>query len=241
MERKENGHVNDEREHDLNALAAHLEGRLEGEERQRTIDHLSRCLQCRETAALLSRSRQELAEKSGAPSVHRGMVTTARPWWVGLAAAAVVGTAVAVRVLSTASPDAGPKTSPSASPHREPASVAKASDPPTPSPAEVTRTPPPSPPMNPPVLDEGLLARRGGVKRVAGKAFRPVGGEWIDMSYEPTAGLPEVAIGGPDERRRILSRLPALAPYFALGDRVVVVFEGTVYRLRAGSGPDAPN
>ena len=54
-----------------------------------------------------------------------------------------------------------------------------------------------------------------------------------------TAGLPEVDIGGPDERRRILSRLPALAPYFALGDRVVVVFEGTVYRLRAGSG--APN
>ena len=100
MERKENGHVNDEREHDLNALAAHLEGRLEGEERQRTIDHLSRCLQCRETAALLSRAQSALAEESGAPSVHRGMVTTARPWWLGLAAAAVVGTAVAVRVLS---------------------------------------------------------------------------------------------------------------------------------------------
>jgi hypothetical protein len=83
-----------------------------------------------------------------------------------------------------------------------------------------------------PVLDEGLLARRGGVRRVAGKAFRPVGGEWVDMSYERTAGLPEVEIGGPDERGRILSRLPALAPYFALGDRVVVVFEGTVYRLR---------
>jgi hypothetical protein len=75
------------------------------------------------------------------------------------------------------------------------------------------------------------------VKRVAGKAFRPVGREWVDMSYEPAAGLPEVDIGGPDERRRILSRLPALAPYFALGDRVVVVFEGTVYHLRTGGAP----
>ena len=221
MERKEYGHVNDDHEHDLNALAAHLEGRLEGEERQRTIDHLSRCLQCRETAALLSRSQPALAEKSGDPSVDRGMARTARPWWLGLAAAAVVGTAVAVRVLS-----------PSSSPHREPASVATAADSPKSPPVEAARTPSPSAPVSRPVLDEGLLARRGGVKRVAGKAFRPVGGEWVDMSYEPTAGLPEVDIGGPDERRRILSRVPALAPYFALGDRVVVVFEGTVYRLR---------
>ena len=122
----------------------------------------------------------------------------------------------------------------SPSPHREPASVAKASDPPTAPPVEVAPTPSPSARVSGPVLDEGLLARRGGVKRVAGKAFRLVGGEWIDMSYEPMAGLPEVDIGGPDERRRILSRLPALAPYFALGERVVVVFEGTVYRLRTG-------
>jgi hypothetical protein len=232
VEGKEDGHVNDEREHDLNALAAHLEGRLEGEERQRTIDHLSRCLQCRETAALLSRSRPDLVEKSGDPSEHRGVVTAARPWWLGLAAAAVVGTAVAVRVLSTASPDGGPKMSPPSSPPREPASIAKSADPPTPHPAEIAHTPPPSPHVSRPALDEGLLARRGGVKRVAGKAFRAVGGEWVDVSYEPTAGLPEVEIGGPDQRRRILSRLPALAPYFALGDRVVVVFEDTVYRLR---------
>jgi hypothetical protein len=237
VERKENGHVTDEHEHDLNALAAHLEGRLEGEERRRTIDHLSTCLQCRETAAMLSRSQPALAEKSGDPSVPDERVTTARPWWLGLAAAAVVGTAVAVRVLSTASPDAGPKMSPSSFPPGGPASVAKAADPPTPPPADGARLPSPSARVSGPVLDEGLLARRGGVKRVAGKAFRPVGGEWIDMSYEPTAGLPEVDIGGPDERGRILSRLPALAPYFALGDRVVVVFEGTVYHLRTGGAP----
>jgi len=229
--------VSDEREHDLNALAAHLEGRLEGEERQRTIDHLSRCLQCRETAALLSRARPALAE-SGDPAAPRGLVTTARPWWLGLAAAAIVGTAVAVRVLSTTSPDGSPQASPS-SPPREPASVAKGADP-TPSPAEVARTPPPSPGSRT-VIDDSLLARRGGVKRVAGKAFRPVAGEWVDMSYEPAAGLPEVDIAGPEQRRRILARLPALAPYFALGDRVVVVFEGTVYRLRAGgAGRDGP-
>jgi hypothetical protein len=232
VERKEIGHVNDEREHDLNALAAHLEGRLEGEERQKTIDHLSRCLQCRETAALLSRAQPALAEGSAAPFVRRGKVTAARSWWLGLAAAAVVGTTVAVRVVSTPAPDAGPRMSP-------PASIAKPAEPPTPAPAEVGRTPPPTAPAGRSVIDEGLLARRGGVRRVAGKSFRPVGGEWVDVSYEPTAGLPEVDIAGPDQRRGILSRLPALAPYFALGDRVVVVFEGTVYRLRAG--PSVPN
>jgi len=228
VERKEIGHVNDEQEHDLNALAAHLEGRLEGEERQRTIDHLSRCLQCRETAALLSRAQSALAEESAAPFPRRGRVTAPRSWWLGVAAAAVVGTAVAFRVVSTPAPDGGPRMSP-------PASIAKPADPPTPAPAEVARTPPPTAPASRSVIDESLLARRGGLRRVAGKSFRSVAGEWVDVSYEATAGLPEVDVAGPDQRRGILSRLPALAPYFALGDRVVVVFEGTVYRWRAGA------
>ena len=235
MSGKKNPDVNDEPEHDLGALAAHLEGRLEGEERQRTIDHLSQCLQCRETMALLSRSWPDLAERRAGHSVGRGVVTTARPWWIGVAAAAVVGTAVAVRVLAPPAPGAEPTTSLASSPNRPPTAVAKAADPPAPSPAEVARTPP-SARASRPVLDEGILQRRGGMKHVAGKTFRRVGDEWVDVSFEPTAGLPVVGIAGPDERRRILARLPALAPYFALGDRVIVVFEGTVYRLSADAG-----
>jgi hypothetical protein len=39
-------------------------------------------------------------------------------------------------------------------------------------------------------------------------------------------------VNGPDQRSSLLSRLPALAPYAALGERVLVVYEGTVYRFR---------
>jgi hypothetical protein len=41
-----------------------------------------------------------------------------------------------------------------------------------------------------------------------------------------------VEVEGPAQRELILARLPRLVPYLALGDRVVVVFEGTVYRSR---------
>lgn len=210
--------MNEEREHDLNALAAHLEGRLEGEERQRTIDHLSTCLECRETAALLARSWDAVGVQPGDRAVRRPVSVMAHRWWLGLAAAAVVGTAAAVRLLPTALPVVDPvSTQPSA-----PAS----------SPAEVPRTMPPSAPPSATALDESLLPTRGGAKRIADKTFRLVRGEWIDVSFEPAAGLPVVDVTGPDERRRMLARLPGLAPYLALGDRVVVVFEGRLYRVQ---------
>jgi len=81
-------------------------------------------------------------------------------------------------------------------------------------------------------LDPGLLVTRGGGRRVAGKTFRLAAGEWVDASFDPAAGLPISDVNGPDQRSSLLARLPALAPYAALGERVLVVFEGTVYRFR---------
>lgn len=197
-------------EPDLNALGAHLEGRLEGEERQRTIDHLSTCLECRETAARLSRSWGSVRAREGP-----------RLWWLGIAAAALLGTAVAVRILPVPAPTSEPSVPPAS-----PSSAA------VPSPADTPRTPS-SPGPAATAIDESLLVKRGGLRRIGGKAFRLVGGEWVDERFDPAAGLPSVEVTGPDQRRQILARLPGLAPYLALGDRVVVVFEGTVYRVRA--------
>jgi hypothetical protein len=215
VEGGEDGDVS-EGPHDLNALAAHLEGRPEGDERRRTIEHLSVCLECRETAAMLSRSWTSLRAQDRSPA--------ARLWWLGVAAAAVLGTAVAVQLL----PIAPPVASPSA-----PAVSASPSPPlAVPSPRDTPRASPSARGAGS-VIDESLLATRGGSKRVAGKTFRLVRGEWVDSGFDPAAGLPVVEVIGPEERRQILVRLPGLAPYLALGDRVVVVFEGTVYRSRA--------
>lgn len=67
---------------------------------------------------------------------------------------------------------------------------------------------------------------------VNGKMFRLVAGEWIDSAYDPVALLPVQDIAGPDARTSLLERMPSLAQYAALGPRVIVVFEGVVYRFR---------
>ena len=65
-----------------------------------------------------------------------------------------------------------------------------------------------------------------------GKTFRLVAGEWIDSAYDPPALLPVRDLVGPDARTDVLARIPALAPYAALGANVTVVHEGVVYRFR---------
>jgi hypothetical protein len=66
---------------------------------------------------------------------------------------------------------------------------------------------------------------------VAGKTFRLVFGEWVDADFDSAALLPELSVSTPEERSALLARIPALAPYAALGERVRVVHEGAVYRF----------
>jgi hypothetical protein len=40
-----------------------------------------------------------------------------------------------------------------------------------------------------------------------------------------------VAVVGADQRRELLSRVPALARFASIGDRVLVVYESKVYRF----------
>ena len=51
-------------------------------------------------------------------------------------------------------------------------------------------------------------------------------------SSKPNRSLPEtVLVFGSDEYFALLKQYPKLGSYFSLGERVVVVFEGRVYRV----------
>jgi Ca-activated chloride channel family protein len=77
-------------------------------------------------------------------------------------------------------------------------------------------------------------ARSDAVRRVAGKTFYLVDGVWTDSEFKTESRLPETAITfGSDEYFALLKQNPKLGSYFSLGERVVVVFEGRVYRVNA--------
>ena len=76
--------------------------------------------------------------------------------------------------------------------------------------------------------------RSKAVRRVAEKTFYLVDGVWTDSEFKADARLPETALTfGSDEYFALLKQNPKLASYFALGERVVVVLEGRVYKVNA--------
>jgi hypothetical protein len=81
------------------------------------------------------------------------------------------------------------------------------------------------------VTEDELLTKRSAGRVVAGKTFRMAAGEWVDAAFDPTLGMQTVTIRGSEARSDLLIRIPGLAPFTELGDRVVVVWEGTVYRF----------
>jgi Ca-activated chloride channel family protein len=78
--------------------------------------------------------------------------------------------------------------------------------------------------------------RSGAVKRAAGKTFYLIDEVWTDSEFKAETGLPATTLSfGSDEYFALLKQHPKLADYFALGERVVVVFEGRVYRVNAAT------
>jgi Ca-activated chloride channel homolog len=74
--------------------------------------------------------------------------------------------------------------------------------------------------------------RTDAVQRVEGKTFYLIEGVWTDSEFKADAKLPETVLKfGSDEYFALLKQYPKLASYFALSERVVVVFEGRVYRV----------
>jgi hypothetical protein len=57
-------------------------------------------------------------------------------------------------------------------------------------------------------------------------------GVWVDSEFKADAKLPETTLEfGGDEYFALIKREPQLARFFALGERVVVVYKGRVYRV----------
>jgi len=72
------------------------------------------------------------------------------------------------------------------------------------------------------------------VRTVGGKTFYLRESVWTDAEFKPEARLPETTMKfGSDEYFALLKQKPRLADFFALGERIVVVFEGKVYRITA--------
>jgi hypothetical protein len=84
------------------------------------------------------------------------------------------------------------------------------------------------------VTDEGKEVSAAEVLRYAGsRAFVLRNGVWTDTTYDPaTMTAIDVPFAG-DEYFALLSEHPELGTAFALGQQVVVVLDGTAYRVTA--------
>jgi hypothetical protein len=208
---------------DLNALAAFIDRRLPEADHAGVVTHLVGCAECRALVAAYARGQMPVdvsAHESAGPrsrSLFRPAV------WLPIAATLALATTAALIVSRGDRASIPPSTTPPIAPQpsRPPIDTA-----PQPS------SPPPSSASPPPADPGSLAARRGAVRQINGKTFRLVAGEWIDSAYDPLALLPVQEITGPEARDALLSRVPLLAQYAALGPRVTVAHDGIVYQFR---------
>lgn len=70
------------------------------------------------------------------------------------------------------------------------------------------------------------------IRTAGGKTFYLRDDVWTDSEFKAGTSLPETAVKfGSDEYFALLKQQPKLAAFFALGERVVVVLDGKVYRV----------
>ena len=73
------------------------------------------------------------------------------------------------------------------------------------------------------------------VRRVDGKTFYLRDEVWTDSEFKPDSHLPEIILSfGSDDYFALLKQKPRLANFFALG-RVLVVFEGRIYKVNTAA------
>lgn len=72
------------------------------------------------------------------------------------------------------------------------------------------------------------------LRRSGGKTFYLREGVWTDSEFKAESRLPETTLTfASDEYFALLKREPRFADYFSLGERVIVVLNGRVYRVNA--------
>lgn len=70
------------------------------------------------------------------------------------------------------------------------------------------------------------------MRQVAGKTFYLRDGVWTDSEFKADAKLPEVSLKfASEEYFKLINQTPKLADFFALGQRVAVVWQGKVYQV----------
>jgi Ca-activated chloride channel family protein len=72
------------------------------------------------------------------------------------------------------------------------------------------------------------------IQTVGGKTFLLQNGVWTDTQFAPDTMTTEPVAFLSDAYFALVSEQPALAPYLALGERVIVVYEGVVYEVTDG-------
>jgi Ca-activated chloride channel family protein len=74
------------------------------------------------------------------------------------------------------------------------------------------------------------------IKTTGGKTFYLKEGVWVDAEFKSGLKLPETTVKfGSDEYFALLKQKPRLADFFSLGEQVVVIFEGRIYRVNAAN------
>lgn len=83
--------------------------------------------------------------------------------------------------------------------------------------------------------DDQIVVRNSAVNQfVANKNFINQGGVWLDSEFSADAKLAETSIKfASDDYFKLVTSEPGLAPYLSLGEHVVVVWKGKVYRIVA--------
>lgn len=67
---------------------------------------------------------------------------------------------------------------------------------------------------------------------VANKSFNNLSNIWTDAEYSKEANLPEVVVKfASDEYFKLIEREKELIPYLSLGEQVIIVYKGKVYRI----------
>jgi Ca-activated chloride channel family protein len=74
------------------------------------------------------------------------------------------------------------------------------------------------------------------IRNAGGKTFYLREGVWTDSEFKTGAKLRETIVKfGSDDYFALLKQEPRLAQFFSLGERVIVVFEGRLYRVNAAN------
>lgn len=221
--------------HDPNLLAAYIDGTLDKDERSVVVSHLAGCGACRAALAEYVKAASEDAPTAKGPL--RAWAAAGGPRvWLPIAATIAVVTVAGVLQQSQRRIDQAPPASPTVETPTTPGTAAGSPSSPSTGPPPTVSTPPPPSPQSP-RIDERTLRMRGTERRVGDKRFRLVSGEWIDADYDPLDLHPVVAVTTAAERTALLERLPALRPFAGLGERVIVVHAGSVYRFGKNDSP----